>query len=206
MEGVTEAEQQTEQPKPQFTKKQIGRITQPAFAMLLSLIVTLAVVIPIILINPSNQNNDYDPQIDVAQAAQEGSAATPVTLLAPEVPEEWYASFARWRHDNAAEISYWEVGYVTAEKEFLGVTQAIEPNASWLHDYTQEGTSEGTVMAAGYPWEASVKDDNTFWVLNSEGTDLPGADDGRPQTIILTSSGTEEQLKSLAEATIAELK
>ena len=50
-------EEQTEAPKPQFTKKQIDRITQPAMAMLLTMIVTVAIVLPIMLLNPMSKNS-----------------------------------------------------------------------------------------------------------------------------------------------------
>lgn len=203
---VNEAVEDVEQPKPQFTKKQIDRISQPAMAMLLTMLVTVAIVLPLMLINPMSKKNEYDPQIDVTQLAAEGSTATPIRLAAPQVPQEWNATFARWKRDAAAQVDYWEVGYVTNGKEFAGLTQAVGANPSWVTEKTQKATGDQTVNAAGYSWQVRTAEDNTYWLLDTAGTDLPGTEDGQPQTVILTSSGTAEELTKLADATVAELK
>lgn len=203
---MNEAAEDLEQPKPQFTKKQIDRISQPAIAMLLTMVVTVAIVLPLMLINPMSKKNEYDPQIDVTQLAAEGSTATPIRLAAPDVPGEWHATFARWKKDSTAQVDYWEVGYVTQSKEFAGLTQAVGANPSWVMEKTQKATGEEIVNASGYSWQVRTEEDNTYWLLDTKGTDLPGTKDGEPQTVILTSSGPQEELSKLAEATVAELK
>ncbi|MFC0582025.1 DUF4245 domain-containing protein [Micrococcoides hystricis] len=203
---MTEPVEDVEQPKPQLTKKQIDRITQPAMAMLLTMVVTLAIVLPLMLINPMSKKNEYDPQIDVTQLAAEGSTATPIRLASPAVPDEWHATFARWKQDGQAQVDYWEVGYVTDAKEFAGLTQAVGANPYWVSEKTQKSEESGTVNSAGYTWQERKAEDNTYWLLDTKGTDLAGTKDGEPQTVILTSSGSAEELTKLAEATVAELK
>lgn len=175
--------------KPQLTKSQAKRANQTFKGMVLSLLFTLAAVIPILLLNPPNTGGGNDRSVDLPVIAEQAAPAADFTPWAPSLGEGDYANFARWQTSQIQEVSYWEFGLVMQERDFVWVRQISNEqfNPSWLATLTDNAVPTDTLVLDGDSWEQREKDGQVY--LISERQD---------STLVLSSDTSREQLLSVA--------
>lgn len=181
-------------PKPLLTPAQAKRANQTLKGMIISVVLTVAVAIPVILINPPNKADTYRAPVDISAVASQAAPDADFTPWAPNLPEGDYVNFARWITKNVDGIKYWEFGVVTKDDKFVWVRQTAKTNPSWLAAVTQGATPAGTHTVDGTEWELRKKE-KTQVLITTRGQ----------STIVLSSdSGTEplEKLAGLAQREI----
>lgn len=177
-------------PKPQLTEKQAQRAGQSAQAMVLSVLATLAVALMVYFLNPGSTEETFDRPVDVDAVAAQASAGLDYTALSPDVPQDWTATFARLRSGGADRVPAWEAGYVTAQEQFVGITQTDQSNPTWLSQAVKGAPNAGQVAVAGTSWDLHepVEGDRH----------LVGELDGT--TVVITGSGELSDLEQMATA------
>ncbi|MEO6309396.1 MAG: DUF4245 domain-containing protein [Leifsonia sp.] len=120
--------------------------------LVLSLLATLAAVLFIVLIVPRS-DTPLDRHIDLNQVATQAQVGVDQTLVNPELPDGWRANAATWRSGASDKVASWEIGLLTPSHQFIGVTQAIDANATWLATRLQNQAASDTVTVDGVVWD-----------------------------------------------------
>lgn len=136
-----------------MTPSQAKRANQTLKGMIISVLLTVAVVVPIIALNPGSTENTYRPDIDVPLVAGQAAQTADFTPVAPAMPEGWYANFARWNAGTADRIDYWETGYVTTDNGFVWLRQSADATPGWVAKLTEEAPVTGDHAVEGTTWE-----------------------------------------------------
>ncbi len=197
--GVSEAPQKhpetDEAPvTPVLTPAQAKRANQSLKGMVISVLLTVAVAVPVVLLNPPSNAEQFKPDVNVSAVASQAGQTADFTPVSPTMPEGWYPNFARWTAGTADKIDYWDFGYVTDEEGFVEVRQTGDATPGWIAQMTGDATSAGTVDVDGTSWKALAKDSQVTWVHEDNDS-----------TILLTSDSGDEVLRQSARAVMQEL-
>lgn len=200
-------------PKPKLTKAQGERMSQTAKAMTYSVLVTVAIVLGIMALNPQ-ADQEYDPGVDVAAVQAEVADVAAFTPATVDAPESWRANYARWNSGALDEIPAWNVGYLTGEEQFFGISQTANATEGWIRDKINPAGAPTTVTVANYEVERWVGRDEHIYLVAK--FDQPStANDDRPadtiepsetMTLIMSGSMDEQTLHQLAAELINEYR
>lgn len=196
MESVTQPVDAA--PKPQYTRKQGERMYQNVKAMAYSVLATVAIVAIVVMLNPLRER-DADPGLDVPVIAAEAGSVAEFTPLAPSIPDDWYASYARWNGSTADGVPNWQVGYVTPDEEFVGFVQTADANGTWVDQQVQGAQESGIIDLAGHSFSVHRADNGHTYLV----TELADNTADAAVTLVVSGSGTDEQLTALTEALAA---
>lgn len=116
-----------------------------------SLIVTVGLVILIVIMVPRN-DTPRDTTVDFRAIGAQAQEAMPVDLAVPELPSDWTSNAAEIRTAPQDDIKTWYVGLITPSKQYLGLTQAVDSNATWLVTELKQSVATGTVSIDGVQW------------------------------------------------------
>ena len=183
-------------PRPVLTKKQAQRANQPWIAMVLSVLATLAVALVVVALNPEPPAPARVDRVDVASAAatvprEEGA----LPALSPEIPEPWYANYARVQRLDG--LDTWDVGWVVSDSVFAGLRQTAHADPTWKALRVGTTPAQETVEVDGIAWEYVVpeKSSERHFIADVEGS-----------TIVLTTTGDRAVLEDLARAVAKETR
>ena len=179
---------------PVLTGKQAKRANATVMGMLIATGLTLALCLVPVLLNPAPKMQARD--VDVAAAANQAAGDAGYTPLAPELPEDWTANYARWNTGSNDGVPTWEVGYVTPETEFIALTETNAANPTWLFQATGESAVAGERQAGGVTWE--LRDSS------SGKASMVAEIDGL--TVVLSGSGALGEFDVLAEHVVSDLR
>ncbi|GHD09624.1 DUF4245 domain-containing protein [Zhihengliuella salsuginis] len=183
-------------PKPILTESQAKRANQSLKGMVISVLLTLAVVIPVMLMNPFNQENNFEPDVDVSAVAAQAAQSADFAPLDPDMPEGWYPNFARWQAGSTDGVAYWEAGYVTDQEGFVWLKQTDAANPTWIAQHAESAPVTGQRQIGGTTWEErSVREDD-----GAPQVTLVGTVDGT--TVLLSSDSGPETLEAAALAVL----
>lgn len=126
------------------------RAKQTVRNLILSLGATLGVTLLIVLGVPRDDSNRIS-QVDYVTIANEAEASIGQDLVVPTAPTGWWSNAARLERELG--VDSWYVGFVTANNQYLGLSQAWESNPSWEALMLQGNWLEDEVEIAGLKWE-----------------------------------------------------
>jgi hypothetical protein len=182
--------------KPILTAKQAKRANQTIKGMVISVLLTVAVAIPVILLNPGSKPETYHRVIDVPGVAIEAEPAAGYLPVVPAVPEGWSSNYARWNAGGAAKVPAWEAGYLTAGGHHIALTQTNKGNPTWLAQATEEAPATGQRRIGGADWELHDRGaGNKSLVLEESG-----------YTIVLKGGAELAEFDVLGTAVVNELR
>lgn len=192
--GVSEAPQQQTDTDgtpvtPVLTPAQSKRANQSLKGMVISVLLTVAVAVPVVALNPPSSSEQFKPDVNVSAVASQAGQAADFTPVSPAMPDGWYPNFARWTAGTADKIDYWDFGYVTNDNGFVEVRQTGDATPGWIAKMTEDATASGTVDVDGTTWKALAKDAQVTWVL-----------EGKDSTILLSSDSGDDVLRQSARA------
>ncbi|WP_434618123.1 DUF4245 domain-containing protein [Arthrobacter sp. A5] len=171
------------------------RANASVMGMILALLVTVAVVLPIILLNPHQNASAYRPGVDVPVVAGQAKDAAGFAPAAAVLPEGWSANYARWNSAGPTEVAFWEVGYVSAAQQFISLKQSANANPTWVAQATDNAPVTGDRRVGPQDWELRDKPgSNKSLILNYKGT-----------TLVLSGSATLAEFDILAAAATASI-
>lgn len=147
--GRPETPEETAARKAQNSRNHRDR--QTTRNLLYALIASLGIVIVLVLLVPRG-DLEVRPDVDYRSAAEQASADVGRPLVVPDVAEGWSANAAELRTRSADGITSWYIGFLTADREFLGLSQGLDANPSWLAAQLDGSRATGTVDIDGTEW------------------------------------------------------
>jgi len=161
-----------------------------------SLLATLGAVIVLVLIVPRS-DTPLDREVDYAAVAAQVQPGVDEPLVVPALPVGWRANAAQWRQGGNDGVSSWYLGLLTPKNEFIGLTQAVDANPSWLAEQLDKVDPTDTISIGGLDWDVYRNP-------------APAADRGNFESALVTEAGdssylligtaTDEELTVLAGA------
>lgn len=137
--------------------------------------------------------------VDFAQVAASAQTSMPVPLAVPKVPEDWTSNAAELRGGGADGVASWYVGLITGgdSPQYIGLTQALDANPTWLAQQLGQSSASGTVDLGGVTWTVfdnrgrSGDFGNAQYALEAES--------GR-STYIVAGSATPDEIQQVASS------
>lgn len=147
--GRPETAEETAARKEEDRRKRRGR--QTVNNLWYSLLVTVGVVVVLVLLVPRG-SQDFAPNVDYRAAAQEAQGAVDQPLAVPEPGSDWHANAAELRTETADDVTSWYIGFLTPSSEYLGFSQGIDANESWLVQLLEGSRANSTATIGGLKW------------------------------------------------------
>lgn len=191
----TQENQQEAPVTPVLTAKQAKRANASSIGMFIATAVTLGLVLFVVLLNPTHTAETYTRDVDVATIASQAEDAAGYLPAAAELPEGWTSNYARWTGTASDGVAFWEVGYLTPEREFIQVTQTNNSNPTWLSQRLDDAVPSGQRVIDGVTWE----------LLDSTSGDVFLSTEQDGFTLILNGTADLTQFDVLGSAVLAEL-
>ncbi|TAJ49921.1 MAG: DUF4245 domain-containing protein [Herbiconiux sp.] len=119
--------------------------------LIYALLVSVGLVAVIVFLVPRTDTSLL-PDVDFTQVAAGAQSSMPIPLAVPELPEGWTSNAAEIRTATRDEVVSWYIGLITPGNQFLGLTQAVDANPSWLADQVAQGYASGVVTIDGVEW------------------------------------------------------
>lgn len=137
--------------------------------------------------------------IDYAATAAEAEASLGTTVISPVVPPTWSANRAEFAGSGG--VDEWNIGFITADRTFLGLLQGFTDEQGWLRDALRDPGEGERVTIAGVEWQR----------YDRRGVDGVGLREialvtSTPDsTVVLYGTASDADLELLATAVAAEL-
>ena len=164
--------------------------------LVLSLLATLGAVFVLVLLVPRS-DGPVDRTVDFAAVASQVQVGIDEHLVVPELPDGWRANAAQWRLGGTDKIPSWYIGLLTPRNEFIGLTQALGANPTWIGQQLNDAPASQTLTIEGVTWDvyrnpAAEKDRGNFEyaLVTSAGT----------SSYLLVGTADEEEFAALATA------
>lgn len=120
--------------------------------LVLSLLVTVGAVLVLVLVVPRSEA-PLDRPVDFATVAAQVQTGIDEPLLVPDLPAGWRANAAQWRLGGSDKIPSWYIGLLTPGNEFIGLTQGLGANPSWVSAQLKNAPPTGTVSIDAVTWD-----------------------------------------------------
>ena len=147
--GRPETPEETAQRKAASRKRHFQN--QNLTNLVLALFASLALVLVIVLVVLRPDPAPPEP-IDVSAHAAEADTVLGAEPIVPAMPDTWSANAAEVRM-STDEVATWYVGYVTADNQFVAMTQGVDANATWQANQLRNATPDGEVTIDGVQWQ-----------------------------------------------------
>ncbi|SDI28063.1 Protein of unknown function [Arthrobacter subterraneus] len=191
----TQENQQEAPVTPVLTAKQAKRANASSIGMFIATAVTLGLVLFVVLLNPTHTAETYTRDVDVATIASQAEDAAGYLPAAAELPDGWTSNYARWTGTASDGVAFWEVGYLTPEREFIQVTQTNNSNPTWLSQRLDDAVPSGQRVIDGVTWD----------LLDSTSGDVFLTTEQDGFTLILNGTADLTQFDVLGSALLAKL-
>ena len=119
--------------------------------LLYSLIVTVATVAVIIALVPRS-NTTILPDVDYGAAAAEAQGGFPTPLVVPDLPTAWKSNDAEIRPAGRDGVAVWYIGLITPSNRYIGISQGIDANPTWLDETLQSAPEVSQEEIGGLEW------------------------------------------------------
>ncbi|MFT4148527.1 MAG: DUF4245 domain-containing protein [Micrococcaceae bacterium] len=153
--------------------KQADRLNQTVKNMVWAVLITIAVCIPVLALN-ARKEVSYNPTVDVNAIAQQVQPGASFPLAHPQMPPGWSNNYARFEVGED-QVSSWDVGYITAQKEYIGLVQSSNANETWISQKITEADPTAPREVNGISWktyEGRKEDSNgkkTIYMVGKKG-------------------------------------
>lgn len=127
------------------------RARQTVINLLLSLGASLGIVLALVLIVPRDDSNRIQP-VDFRSVAAEAQSAGGNYIVTPELPQGWWANSARYVGNPADGVSTFYAGFVGPKNQYIALTQAQNPNPTWLVQQLNGAVQTGTFSVGYRDW------------------------------------------------------
>ena len=169
--------------------------------LVLSLLATLGAVFVLVLLVPRS-DGPVDRTVDFAAIASQVQVGIDEPLVVPVLPDGWRANAAQWRLGGTDKIPSWYIGLLTPRNEFIGLTQALGANPTWIGQQLKDAPASQTLTLAGVTWDvyrnpAAEKDRGNFEyaLVTSAGT----------SSYLLVGTADEDEFAALATAIASQI-
>lgn len=188
-------------------------MSQSTKAMVYSVLATLGLLVGFLALSPT-ADRDFDPGIDVEAARTEVANIASFVPVTVDAPDTWRANFARWNSGATDDVPAWNVGYLTDEEEFFGISQTANASNSWIRGKIDPATDSETITLAGHDVQRWLGRDEHIYLV-AEFDHPADANPGRAadaiqpsdtMTLVISGSMDEDTLHDLAADTITQYR
>jgi hypothetical protein len=172
------------------------RANQTWFNLVLALLASLAIVafLVIVVVRPDQSAPKAD--IDWAKTAAEAQGAVSQHLVVPVLPTGWGANRAEYNADTSDGVPTWGIGFLTPKNQYIGLTQGLKANDSWVADQLAKHRATGATTIDGVSWVVYDRRDaddpgNLAYALVAE---FDGSD------VVLAGTASDAEFRTLATA------
>lgn len=164
--------------------------------LVLSLLATLAAAIVLVLLVPRS-DTPIDRTVDYRAVAGQVQSGVDEPLMNPALPAGWSANAAEWRTGGGSKVPSWYIGLLTPRNEFIGASQALDANPTWLNDQLQSAPAADTVTIDGVTWDVYR---NTAPASDRGNFDYALVTAAGRSTYLLVGTASENEFEALARA------
>lgn len=184
----------------------LHRVRQTLKNLLASLAVCALGVVVLVALVPRD-DSPVERDVDYVATAEVAEADTGADLVAPILPPEWISNEAELR-TGADGVTEWYIGLILTDVggnalEFVGVSQGLDANPTWVADRVAKRSSTGELALGGFTWTVYDVTDLPREETGNAAYSLVLEHDG--STIVIYGSHSPESVQTVAEAVAAEL-
>ncbi|MUK03280.1 DUF4245 family protein [Vibrio cholerae] len=191
-----EADLYDDAPPITLTPSQAKRASSTARGMLIATGATIAVVLPVYFLNPTYTAETYRRDIDVGMIARQAAGDAGYLPAAPALPDEWSSNYARWVTGRSDGVDFWEVGFLTADRGFIQLTQTDDANPTWLAQRVGDAQVSGARTIGGFEWE----------LLDSPSGDTVLTSEIDGSTVVLNGEASLTEFDTMGEAIVEDVR
>jgi len=180
------------------------RSNQTTLNLVIALGASLLVVFLIVIVVVRPDQVSAPKTVDWTAVARDAQQSVSTPLVVPALPKTWSANRAELIDAKTASdgIASWQVGFLTPSTQYIGLTQGISANASWVATQLSDKAPTGDENYGGVAWK----------VYDHRSADRPGnlayalvATVG-DSTVVLAGTGSDAEFATLATEIAGELE
>ncbi len=180
------------------------RSNQTTLNLVIALGASLLVVFLIVIVVVRPDQNPTPKTVDWTSVARDAQQSVSTPLIVPKLPKTWTANRAELQDTTGASdgIANWQIGFLTPSTQYIGLTQGISANASWVANQLKDKPSTGDTAFGGIRWQ----------VYDHRTADSPGnlayalVTTVGVTTVVLAGTGSNAEFATLATEIAGELK
>ena len=192
--GRPETEQETADRK--AASRLAHRSNQTTLNLVIALGASLLVVFLIVIVVVRPDQVGTPKTVDWTSVARDAQQSVSTPLLVPKLPAGWTANRAELEDAKTASdgIANWQIGFLTPSTQYIGLTQGIDANASWVATQLAAKSETGDQNFGGVPWK----------VYDHRTADHPGnlayalVTTVGDSTVVLAGTGSDREFATLA--------
>jgi Protein of unknown function (DUF4245) len=177
------------------------RMNQTAKNLLLSIGASVAIVLVLVLVVVRPGGSQLH-SVDYLHVASQAQQQVTEHLAAPKMPSGWSANDAEIRPAGADGVQTWYIGLLTPDTQFIGLTQGLDANPTWVSDQLQSAAKTSEKTVGGLDW--SIYDHRT--ASNPGNLAYAMVTTSGHSTIILAGTASTKDFDLLAERSASEIQ
>jgi hypothetical protein len=200
--GRAETPQETADRKAAASAKRRGN--QTTVNLVIAIVASLGIVLFLILVvvRPNVPTVSEDNSIDYAAVAAEAQRAVDEELIVPVLPSGWWANRAEFNDSATDDVTTWRIGLITPSVQYIGFTQGLDANPSWVAGELENAQPTGTETIDGISWDVYDRRDAedpgnlAYSLVTTVGN----------STFVLSGTANDPEFATLAASVTAELE
>lgn len=182
---------------------EIRRSGQNTAALVAALVLCLGIVALLVMVVVRPDAQSQLPDIDYVERTVQARDQTGLPLVAPPVPDGWYANQAQF--SSSFDVQTWVIGLVVVrngeDRALLTLSQTGDANPSWIAAQVADATAGPVLQIGGLDWTSYDRRDNPDpgLVAFALVTETQGV------TIVISGTAEDADFNQLAESVATEL-
>ena len=180
------------------------RNNQTLLNLIIALGASLLVVFVIVVIVVRPDQGGAPKTVNWHSVGADAQQSVPTKLVIPTLPASWSANRAQLLTQNDASdgIENWQIGFLTPSTQYIGMTQGIKADATWVAGQLKDKKPTGDASFGGFRWQ----------VYDHRTADNPGnlayalVTTVGDSTVVLAGTGSDNEFATLATEISGELE
>ena len=179
------------------------RSNQTLLNLVIALVASLAVVFVIVVIVVRPDQGGVPKTVNWHSVGADAQRSVSTKLVIPTLPKSWSANRAELitTKDASDGIENWQIGLLTPSTQYIGMTQGIKADATWVASQLDDKRSTGDASFGGFRWQVydhrtAENPGNLAYALVTTVGD---------STLVLAGTGSDAEFATLATEISGEL-
>ena len=131
------------------------RSNQTTLNLLIALGASLLVVFLIVIVVVRPDQNATPKTVNWTSVARDAQQSVSAPLVVPKLPAGWSANRAQLEDAKTANdgIANWQIGFLTPSTQYIGLSQRIDANASWVASRLKDKPTTAGASFGGVSWK-----------------------------------------------------
>jgi len=128
------------------------RARQTVINLVLALAACVALVVVITVTLPRDESNRIK-EVAYSSVVTEAANSSKLDLVSVKLPVNWWCNLAQLTTNNIDTVPVFKAGFVGSDTKYIGYTQALNANPTWLALGLNGMTQTGSKTYAGHSWD-----------------------------------------------------